>query len=96
MMQRVNYASKVLGDIDRPGVKCIVEAVGEPVSSADAVQLVDACLEHLGYLKLEDDTRNEIVAFARDQIGAAGEHSVDTVVLSILQLAVATREYQLA
>ena len=96
MMQRVNYASKVLGNVARPGVRRIVEAIREAVSSADAGQLVDACLEHLGYLELEDDTRNEIVAFARDQIGAAGEHSVDTVVLSILQLAVATREYQLA
>ena len=103
MMQRVNYASKVIGDMSRPGVKKIIAEVNRTCVTRDAETLVDECLQHLGYIELGEETRREIVGFAREQIsqlpqsgGKASESAVEKTVIAVLQLAVSTREFQLA
>ena len=102
MMQRVNYASKVLGDVSRPGVTAMLEAVKPLVEDGDAGAVVDECLSLLGYLELDDETREAIVNFAREQIGGlsgqgeARNAAAGQVVVAVLQLCVATREFQLA
>lgn len=103
MMQRVNYASKVLGNAARPRIKKIIEAIAGDESGADAETLVDECLRHIGYLELKAGTRQEIVDFAREQAGQipsangkARNEAVARSVTAVLQLAVATREFQLA
>ena len=100
MMQRVNYAAKVLGDVSRPGVRRIVELAS---SVSDPEALVDACMEHLGYLQLDAETRQEIVDFAHGQLAESESLSesdrrsaMEQSVIAVLQLAVATREFQLA
>ncbi len=102
MMQRVNYASKVLGDLSRPGVRAIVDAVMPLTDDGDAGTMVDECLAHLGHLELDTETREAVVNFAREQMaelpggGKAKRAEVEQVVIAVLQLSVATREFQLA
>ena len=103
MMQRVNYASKIMGDPSRSGVRKIIDEVARTCVERDAEVLVDECLWHLGYVELEDETRREIVDFARAQIselpsggGKGSETAIEKAVIAVLQLAVATREFQLA
>lgn len=103
MMQRVNYASKVIGDVSRPGVQQIVDELSEVVIDGQAEVLIDQCLEHLGYLELGEGTKGELVEFVENQINEVNslsgkEKSIAAAqtVVSILQLAVATREFQLA
>lgn len=103
MMQRVNYASKVIGDPSRPGVRKIIEAVCNNEIGHEAEELVDDCLQHLGYLEIRPETRREIVEFARAQVsqmpqgtGKLRDEAVEHAVIAVLQLIVATREFQLA
>ncbi|MDA0232739.1 MAG: DUF1800 domain-containing protein [Chloroflexi bacterium] len=103
MMQRVNYASRIIGDPSRPGVREIIDAVCRSGASRDAETLVDECLRHLGYLELGVETQREIVEFARGQVAQLPQggvkqrdEAVERAVIAVLQLAVATREFQLA
>ena len=103
MMQRVNYASKVIGDTARPGIQKIVGRLSPLVAEGNALRLLDGCLEHLGYLEIDDGTRREFVDFANQQIeevsrlsGSDKTRAIEQTVISVLQLAVSTREFQLA
>ena len=92
MVQRVNFASGVVGDLRNPGVQDLVEtiktSVGNEVSSES---LIEACLLHMGHLEVSDETRSGLLEFAS---GDATESDVDSLIVSILQLIVATREFQ--
>jgi uncharacterized protein (DUF1800 family) len=103
MMQRVNYASKVVGDPSRPGTRMLIANFCTKGFDANPEALVDDCLAHLGYLELAPGTRREIVEFASTQLGQVPQapakqrdEAVAQAVTSVLQLAVATREFQLA
>ena len=91
MVQRVNFASEIMGDLERPGIRKIVDQVKEDAasdSSPDA--LVDACLAQLGWLEISDETRSELMDFA-----SRNNSDIDHEISSLLQLIVSTREYQL-
>ena len=100
-VQRVNFASKMLNDPSRPGVKAIIERVAQFAGSAEPTpeQLVDACLDVLGPLEVLDSTHAGLVDFAASQ-GRAGfdedsEASARTVA-ALISIIVATQEYQMA
>ncbi len=64
-------------------------------------QLVEGCLDLLGPLVIRDDTRQELAAQAKEwgQISwdsKANSQQADTRTSQMLQLIVATREYQFA
>ena len=68
---------------------------------ASPEQLVDGCLDLLGPVEVSSETRQELVAQAKEwgQTGWASETSAKTAdkrVGEMLQLIVATREYQFA
>ena len=91
MVQRVNFASEIMGDLDRPGIRKIVDQVKEESGTDDSPEtLIDACLPHLGWLDVSDETRSELVEFA-----SRNSSDRDQQVSSLLQLIVSTREYQL-
>ena len=91
MVQRVNFASEIMGDLDRPGIRKIVDQVKEESGTDDSPEtLIDACLTHLGRLDVSDETRSELVKFA-----SRNSSDRDQQVSSLLQLIVSTREYQL-
>jgi hypothetical protein len=93
MVQRVNFASKVIGDLGRPGIRELVDNVKTQTGSDPTPDaLVSASLEQLGRLEVSDETRSNLVDFASDAKPGA---SLDERIVSLLQLIVATREYQL-
>ena len=100
-MQRVNFASKMLNDPNRPGVKAIVERVAQFAGSAEPTpeQLVDACLDVLGPLEVLDSTHAGLVDFAASQ-GRAGfdedSEAAARTVAALISIIVATQEYQMA
>lgn len=93
MVQRVNFAGDILGDLDRAGV---VELIDQVLSSAGspstAASLVQAALEQLGNLQVANDTRTGLVDFVSNNTDASKPSNAQ--VASLLQLIVATREYQ--
>ena len=91
MVQRVNFAGDIVGNIERPGIRAIVESVKSEVSSEELPEeIVNSCLKHVGRLEVENQTWSSLVEFAANEgLG------LDDQIISVLQLIVATREYQL-
>ncbi|MBT4515886.1 MAG: DUF1800 family protein, partial [Chloroflexi bacterium] len=98
MVQRINFASGTVGDKNKKGIKAIVDGISErhPTGDVNAEDLVDDCLEFLGALQVGDDTREGLVVYAREQ-GEIDPRTDDGAnkIVSMLQLIVSAREYQL-
>ena len=99
LVQRVNFAAAQVGDASRPGVNLILDRLAARGPSLSAGALVDGCLELMGALTLESDTREALVQHA-DQNGdlhsrtPEEREAFDERVTEMLQLIVATPEYQ--
>ena len=98
LMKRANFVSDMMSDLERPGVREIVERVKGADSSPEAV--VSACLELLGPVEVKDETMSELVSHVAPEGDLSWDDSdeADSArrVSEILQLIVATREYQFA
>ena len=102
LVQRVNFAVNQFSDVTRPGVRSITDRISvQSTTSISAEGLVDACLDLIGPLQVSATSRQELV----DQASAGGElkfgsededRSSAERVRDMLQLIVATREYQMA
>ena len=57
LVERVNFASEQLGDVNMPGVASMVSKIVDEGPSAD--ELLDRCLRELGELELTDDTTSQ-------------------------------------
>ena len=100
LMKRVNFAADMIGDLNRPGVQAIVDRV-EVLGELGPEQLVDTCLDLMGPLQVTEDTRGQLVDHASESgllvWGSDERDSASTQrVTEMLQLIVATREYQYA
>ena len=87
--QRVNFAVKEVGEPSKPGVREIIESVGEAKSSDE---LVDRCLDLIGPIIVSGETHDELVGYA----DTVSQEDQDARVVSMLQQIVATREFQFA
>ena len=100
-VQRVNFASRVLNDPDKPGIRAIIDRI-EAMSRGRTMspeQVVDACLDILGPLPVLDTTRAGLIDYAgkwgdlsfsdEESAARAGRH-----ILTLVQLIVTTQEYQ--
>ena len=98
LMKRANFVSDMMSDLDRPGVRDIVERVKGEDTSPESV--VNACLDLLGPVEVKDETMSELVSHAAQEgdlaWDAGSEADSARRVSEILQLIVATREYQFA
>jgi hypothetical protein len=100
LMQRVNFAAALVGDVSRPGIKAIVDRL-QAQGTRTTAEVVDSCLDLLGPLEVSPGTRAGLIGFSEE----GGDFRWDTAehiqtstgrVAELLQLIVATREYQFA
>ena len=101
LMARVNFAAEQFGNAALPGVQAIVSRVLAQGVDQSPEAMVEACLDMMGPLTLHDDTRASLVAHAADNLAARStaelsETAARNDIVEMLQLIVATREYQLA
>ncbi len=99
LIRRVNFMADKLGDPGSPGIKSMIDRMGGKGSYTPG-ELVDACLELLGHVKLDESSRDELIGHlggaeirrgsSEEEVRAFGER-----VAEALQLIAATREYQL-
>ena len=91
LVERINFASEQIGDLDRPGVKTMVDNItagnGDHLSSS---RLVDLCLEQMGDISVSDASREILVSYA-EQTDRSPQG-----VASVLRLLSATEEFQSA
>ena len=102
-VHRINFASKVLSDPDRPGTRAIIDRVRDAAGGASLSpsRLVDLCLEVLGPLNVLESTRTGLIEHASKNGGLSfadkeSAAEADKAVVAILQLVVSTQEYQTA
>jgi uncharacterized protein (DUF1800 family) len=99
LMARINFMAERIGDLSLPGVRAIVDRL-KARGSLSPEQLVDSCLDLMGPLEVGADTKQQLLAQANEwgQISWSngGAATADQHVGEMLQLIVATREYQFA
>jgi len=101
LMSRVNFASRQFAEVNQPGVQAMLDYIRAQGRRLSPEQVLDACLEVMGPLSIETRTRAQLL----DHLSAAGDVDFDADqgpagaaerIRELLQLIVATREYQLA
>jgi uncharacterized protein (DUF1800 family) len=97
LVERVNFCSGQMGDINTPGIRAIINRLGSEGTTISAERLVDGCLEMIGGYELAEDTRALMLTHA----GKGGTLNTGTEdfaerVGETLQLLVSTQEYLFA
>ena len=102
LVERVNFASKQVGEVSRPGVRAIIDRIATDNGGVlSPEELVDKCLDLLGPIPASEETRSSLIEYAsangdvdlrRHQPGDDAEQRVGDV----LRLVASSREFQLA
>ena len=101
LVERVNSSALVIGDTLQPGIQSMIQHLRDRQDSYQADELVDECLLLSGGLRVSEITRQRLVEFAAnfgevnftpDDAASCSEQQV----VELLQLILATREYQMA
>ncbi len=98
LMSRINFVADMVGNTSLPGVQSIINRL-RAQGDLSPEALVDGCLALLGPLEVEPETRQHLVQQAEEggmlHWGTQAEDSAPAQrVAQMLQLIVATREYQ--
>ncbi len=97
LVERINFASEQFGDVNKPGVKAMIDNVLASHGDAMASEpLVDACLDQLGAISVSDKTRGILTQFASQANPAASEVQMRENVANLFRLAAASHEFQRA
>ena len=101
-VERINFAAKELSDPTKDGVKDIIRRVtANQKDLTDPVKLVDSCLDYMGPIQVQPDTREGLIEFAESQ-GAVQiqnghpDENASQHVARLIGMIASTREYQLA
>ena len=102
LVERINFAAKELSDPTKDGVKDIIRRVtANQKDLTDPEKLVDSCLDYMGPIKVQPDTREGLIEFAESQ-GAVQiqnghpDENASQHVARLIGMIASTREYQLA
>jgi uncharacterized protein (DUF1800 family) len=98
LVERVNFAARELSNPSNPGVRAIVDRLARDGGTAQsASDVVDGCLDLMGPLQVEDNTREAMIEFASQfgDVDLEAEESVETVA-NVMRLIASSKEYQLA
>ena len=95
LLARVNFVADHVANTSLPGVKSIIaDMKAEGVTTPE--QLVAASLDHLGYLELGDETKEQLVEYVRrnGNLDWSDEAATGTRIGELLAMVGATTEYQ--
>src|SRR5713226_9284158 len=100
LMARINFVAGLVGDPSLPGVRLIIDRL-KAKGTLSSEQLVDGCLDLLGPVEVGAETRKELVEQSKawgptSWANETNAKAADLRVGQMLQLIVATREYQFA
>ena len=96
LIERVNFAVDRLGNADYPGVRKMIDHVGEMRSSFTAEQLLDACLYELGCWELKEKSRRVILGDVGELNVTPGNEAFDEAVIRMFEYIASSREFQMA
>jgi hypothetical protein len=95
LMSRINFTAQMVGDTSLPGVQFLINRI-KARGTLQPEQLVDTALDLMGPLEVGIGTRQELLAHANEGGDLRWDDSAaaEQRVAQLLQLVVATREYQ--
>ena len=64
LVERINYATELLGNTDLPGVRSLVNRLKSRSKALSPEAFVDGCLDLVGSMTVDSQTRSELVAYA--------------------------------
>lgn len=100
LVHRINFASKIFADANRRGVRAILNRIRDNAEDGNTPPeaLVDQCLDAVGPLDVSEATRSGLVEYAKSQgaVDWSEAEDAERKVVTMLQLAVTTREFQRA
>ncbi len=96
LVERINFVSDQVGNTELPGIRAIIDRLGDTTSPEG---LVEGCLDLMGPLQIDEKTRSSLVAHAANggPLGHATEEqrtNFSRRVGEMLQLIAASAEYQ--
>jgi len=102
LVERMNFASEELGNTGTPGSQALVKRlVADNGGTVSPERLVEVCLDHLGAISVQEETRSRLVEYAAEggnirvegpELGEEAKRSIAGVV----QLIAASPEFQRA
>ena len=101
-MERINFATKVLNDPNKVGVRDVIDRIrlGGSGGTMTSDELVDNCLKVMGPMSVLHSTSDRLKKYASkyESFDLEDDHSddFDRAALAIVQLIVSTQEYQTA
>ncbi len=97
LVERINFVADQVGNLDLPGVQLIVERMKAGPDNVSPEELVDGCLDLIGPVQVGEGSRGSLIEYAK-RGGDIQRSSTNFPqrVTEMLQLIVATAEYQYA
>ena len=97
LVERINFSSRMIGDIQAPGTSTMVKRIASGKTSISPDDLLDECLSEMGNIYLKKPSR-EILFQELETSGAitCNSNEFDETVCQMLRLIVSSREYQFA
>ena len=95
LLARINFVADRVANTSLPGVKGIIDQIkGDGVSTPE--ELLEASLEHMGFLELGEETRQQLMDHAKTEgnLDWSDEAAAGTRIGEMLALLGATTEYQ--
>lgn len=101
LTERVNYAVGIFSDASKPGVSEIISRIKGDGSPVNPESFIDQAVEAMGPVNVTDMTRQSLVDTAAEdgdlEFGTAGQiENSQRRIIRMLQLIVASREFQFA
>ena len=95
LMSRINFTAQMVGNTNLPGVRFMINRI-KARGTLQPAQLVDSALDLMGPMEVGEATRQELLTHASEGGDLRWDNSADAEqrVAQLLQLVVATREYQ--
>ena len=95
LIERVNFAANMLGDTNTPGMRTIIGRISTGKTSITADELIDSCLYELGCVEISSKTKDILLEESNLPAGIQIDDGFGDKVTQMIELIVASREYQL-
>ena len=101
LVERINFVSEQVGNIDLPGIRAIVERLRDRDDTTSPEGFVDGCLDLMGPLEVTEKTRDVLIDYVKQAGALRRDTEVEqsrfaTRVGEMLQMIAASAEYQFA
>ena len=94
LVERVNFASQQIGDPAKPGVQAMIDRISAETDRIGTPEgLIDACLDQIGAVTVDEKTLKILVDFVAQNAGASDDGDRKRIA-EALQMVASTQEFQ--